>query len=106
MFRGLKYMEDTQITISQIETFEDKNGNGSYKASSGHDDVIMTYVQIPLVQQQPRYKDLLEDLEASKIYNNINSKFIPNSTFSIYTDNNTLNKIDEIENRLKSIMNG
>ena len=66
----------------------------------------MTYVQIPLVQQQPRYKDLLEDLEASKIYNHINSKFIPNSTFSIYTDNNTLNKIDEIENRLKSIMNG
>ena len=94
------------ITISQIETFEDKNGNGSYKASSGHDDVIMTYVQIPLVQQQPRYKDLLEDLEASKIYNNINSKFIPNSPFSIYTDNNTLNKIDEIENRLKGIMGG
>ena len=94
------------ITISQIETFEDKNGNGSYKASSGHDDVIMTYVQIPLVQQQPRYKDLLEDLEASKMYNNINSKFIPNSPFSIYTDNNTLNKINEIENRLKGIMGG
>ena len=40
------------------------------------------------------------------MYNNINSKFIPNSPFSIYTDNNTLNKIDEIENRLKGIMGG
>ena len=92
------------LSISELENFEDKNGNGTYKASYGHDDIIMTYVQIPLVQQQPRYKDFLEDLEIAKLSNNINNRFINNEQMLIYTDNNTYNKIQEIEARIRGIL--
>ena len=64
------------ITIGELENFEDKNGNGSYKASFGHDDSIMTFVQLAAIVQTAKYKDLLEDFEASKISNNINNKWI------------------------------
>lgn len=50
------------FTISEIENFEDKNGSGSYAASYGHDDIVMTLVQIPMLQQTARYKSLLEDM--------------------------------------------
>ena len=42
------------LMIGELENFEDKNGNGTYKASFGHDDIIMTCVQIPLMQQTLR----------------------------------------------------
>ena len=51
------------FTISEIENFEDKNGNGSYEASYGHDDIVMTLVQIPMLQQTPKYKAFCEDFE-------------------------------------------
>jgi len=51
------------FTISEIENFEDKNGNGTYAASYGHDDIIMTLVQIPLLKQTPKYKQFCEDME-------------------------------------------
>ena len=50
------------FTISEIENFEYKNGSGSYAASYGHDDIVMTLVQIPMLQQTARYKSLLEDM--------------------------------------------
>ena len=55
------------FTISEIENFEDKNGNGSYEASYGHDDIVMTFVQIPLLKQTPKYKQYCEDLEGDQI---------------------------------------
>ena len=61
------------ITINELENFEDKNGNGSYKASYGQDDSIMTFVQIPMVQQTARYKELIDDLEGTTLMNNTNS---------------------------------
>ena len=54
------------FTISEIENFEDKNGNGSYEASYGHDDIVMTLVQIPMLQQTAKYKQLCEDLELER----------------------------------------
>lgn len=51
------------FTISEIENFEDKNGNGSYEASYGHDDIVMTLAQIPMLQQTPKYKELCVELE-------------------------------------------
>jgi hypothetical protein len=54
------------FTISEIENFEDKNGNGSYAASYGHDDLVMTLVQIPMLQQTPKYKSFCEDFEEVK----------------------------------------
>ena len=51
------------LTVSELENFEDKNGNGSYAAAYGHDDLIMTFVQIPLLKNTTRYKDFMEEWE-------------------------------------------
>ena len=51
------------LTVSELENFEDKNGNGSYAAAFGHDDLIMTFVQLPLLKNTTKYKDFLEEWE-------------------------------------------
>ena len=56
-------------TITEIENFEDKNGNGSYEATNGHDDIVMTLAQIPMLQQTAKYKEFCEDFEGSKHIN-------------------------------------
>ena len=50
------------VQIGELENFEDKNGNGSYKASYGHDDMMMTLVQIPMLKQTARFKDFIEEI--------------------------------------------
>jgi len=81
-----KHQIDTTdlITLGELENFEDKNGNGSYKASYGHDDLIMTFVQLPMIQQTSRYKNFIEEYEESKISNSINNKW--NTDDSTFTD--------------------
>lgn len=54
------------LTISELENFEDKNGNGSYAASFGHDDLIMTFCQLPMIKQTSRYKNFIEEYETNK----------------------------------------
>ena len=51
------------LTVSELENFEDKNGNGSYAAAYGHDDLIMTLVQLPLLKNTTKYKDFIEEWE-------------------------------------------
>lgn len=58
------------VTISEIENFEDKNNNGHYKASYGHDDIVMTFVQLPVVIQSVKYKEFIEDIKSSVNRNN------------------------------------
>lgn len=70
------------ITVGELENFEDKSGNGSYKASYGHDDIIMTFVQIPLLVQTPKYKDLMEEYEAYDYYTSHNIQFMNNINYS------------------------
>jgi hypothetical protein len=70
------------ITVGELENFEDKSGNGSYKASYGHDDIIMTFVQIPLLVQTPKYKDLMEEYEAYDYYASHNIQFMNNINYS------------------------
>ena len=72
-----KHQIDTTdlIMIGELENFEDKNGNGTYKASYGHDDIIMTCVQIPLLQQTPKWKNFIEDFIAYKIGGRIDDNF-------------------------------
>ena len=50
-------------TVSEIQNFEDISGNGSYKASYGHDDIVMTLVQIPLIKNTVKYKSFMEDMK-------------------------------------------
>ena len=64
------------ITLGELENFEDKNGNGTYKASYGHDDIIMTFAQVPMVMQTSKYKQILEDMEEARITGVINSKWV------------------------------
>lgn len=58
------------VTVTELENFEDSNGNGSYEAVFGHDDLIMTFVQLPLLMQTMYFKNLMEDIEAENIINN------------------------------------
>ena len=67
------------ITISELEAFEDKTGKGHYKASYGHDDIIMTCVQIPQLIETPKFKNFLEEIQqslGSNISNKENDNFI------------------------------
>lgn len=50
-------------TLRELENFEDKNGSGTYKASSGHDDLIMTFCQVPMLMQTSKYKFFMEEIE-------------------------------------------
>ena len=65
------------VTISELENFEDKNGNGSYKASYGHDDLIMTFCQIPMLMQTSKYKFFIEEMEQDVAVNNYIESYIP-----------------------------
>ena len=82
------------ITLGELENFEDKNGNGSYKASYGHDDIIMTFVQVPMVMQTLKYKSLLEDLEESRITGIVNSKWVLENSYKENEYTNLFNQID------------
>jgi hypothetical protein len=71
------------IALGELENFEDKNGNGSYKASYGHDDVIMTFVQIPMVQQTGKYKALMDEYLEANIEAAVDNKWDqPNKEFN------------------------
>lgn len=66
LLKGLIEKDVVQLfdlrTIAEVENFEDPNGKGHYKASYGHDDIIMTCVQIPMVMDTAKFKSLVEDL--------------------------------------------
>ena len=55
------------VQIGELENFEDKNGNGSYKASFGHDDMMMTLVQIPMIKQTAKFKSFIEEIIESNV---------------------------------------
>ena len=65
------YFEDNLIRnvytkyITQMENFSDLNGNGSYEATYGHDDIIMAEVQQAALMQTLKYKLLQESFEGS-----------------------------------------
>lgn len=91
------------ITIGELENFEDKNGNGTYKASYGHDDIIMTFVQLPLLKQTVKYKDIIGEysiLSSSDTFtDNDDSDF-----YNIYDDRNIFNIPKNFDNKQTFIM--
>ena len=70
------------VQVGELENFEDISGNGSYKASFGHDDMMMTVIQIPFMKQTPKYKEFIEDIKEALLVNKINE--LPNNTSNIY----------------------
>ena len=75
------------VTISEIENFEDKNNNGHYKASYGHDDIIMTFVQLPMIIQSAKYKEFIEDIKS-------NNQEFNNSSWPGYGQNDFMSMND------------
>lgn len=76
------------VTISEIENFEDKNNNGHYKASYGHDDIIMTFVQLPIIIQSSKYKEFIEDIKSNKQeFNNSSWPGYGQNDFTSFSDN-------------------
>lgn len=62
-------------TIVELEAFEDKTGKGHYKASYGHDDIIMTCVQIPKLIETVKFKAMMEDIILYKNSNNTQQEY-------------------------------
>lgn len=54
------------IQVGELENFEN-TGSGSYKAAYGHDDMMMTVIQIPYVKQTVKFKQFIEDINESNI---------------------------------------
>lgn len=93
------------LTISELENFEDKNGNGSYEASFGHDDLIMTFCQLPMIKQTSRYKNFIEEYESMKNMDNANNNHSIDY-FSLFQDSTNMfgypDKEDPLRARFKS----
>ena len=70
------------VTVGELENFEDKNGNGTYKASYGHDDIIMTFAQLPMLKQTAKYKDFISEYEI--FYYGIDTNADNNNMINIY----------------------
>ena len=79
------------FTISEIENFEDKNGNGSYEAAYGHDDIVMTLAQIPMLQQTAKYKEFCEDFEERNASENAPNIWNPFEEMNSLTNYNLFN---------------
>lgn len=60
-------------TISEIQNFEDTKQSGSYQASYGHDDIVMTLVQIPLIKNTTKYKNFMEDIHDNELKGDLNA---------------------------------
>ena len=80
------------VSAGELENFEDKNGSGTYKAAFGHDDIIMTFCQLPLLKQTIRYKDYMEEYVAFKIGGRFDDGTEANE--SLY--NFTANRVEEL----------
>ena len=72
------------ISLGELENFEDKNGNGTYKATTGHDDLIMTFVQIPMVQQTSKYKSMMEEYIEATVEESYNNKWASNENWDYF----------------------
>lgn len=60
-------------TVSEIQNFEDTKQSGSYQASYGHDDIVMTLVQIPLIKNTAKYKNFIEDIHDNELNGQLNT---------------------------------
>lgn len=62
-----------------MQNFADKKGNGSYEAISGHDDLMMTQVQLAAMKETVTFKYFIDEIEetsnneiVSDLYNVMN----------------------------------
>jgi hypothetical protein len=94
------------VSVCELENFEDKNGSGSYKASYGHDDNIMTFVQIPMLKQTSKWKDWCEEYELASVNQNVNNKWVDNyndNIFSPFSNMGNIPKFIEVSEQIYGI---
>lgn len=89
------------VTSGELENFEDKNGNGSYKAAFGHDDIIMTLCQLPMIKETMKFKDMLEEYSLRNINNDSSSNSNEIDLYNVTYRNTVYNMFtpfDQIQN--------
>lgn len=47
--------------LDELRHFVDRNGNGTYEASFGHDDLVMSQIQLTLTKQSIQFKNLVDE---------------------------------------------
>lgn len=58
------YIINTDVAFNgELRQFGDKNGNGTYAALLGHDDMVMSQIQLELAMESLQFKFLLEKFE-------------------------------------------
>ncbi len=62
--RGLIESESERY-CAQMENFADKKNNGSYEALTGHDDLMMTHVQLMAVTDTVEFKMFIDEIESN-----------------------------------------
>ena len=71
-------------TVNEIQNFEDRSGNGSFAASYGHDDIVMTLVQLPLVINNGRYNYFIEEMQENSYESNIYGNIYGNNMYGVF----------------------
>lgn len=76
------------LFLNEIENFCDTKGTGTYAASFGHDDVVMSQMQLVFAKQSTQFTYLLDDYteglganEDDNIYNPYDSQYWPINTY-------------------------
>lgn len=90
MFKEAVERYDIEFTsdqmITECENFTD-NGHGSYAASWGHDDIIMSSMQLPFIFQNLQWKELCElflEYQNKKAFNKFEEPVNELSTYDEY----------------------
>lgn len=62
-----EYIVNRSVVFNnELTAFVDINGNGVYKASFGHDDLVMAQIQLEAAKETIQYKNLIEDFYNSE----------------------------------------
>lgn len=59
-------INNSHVFYNEIKCFCDKNGNGCYEASYGHDDTVMSQLQLTLIYDTIQFKEFLEEFIINK----------------------------------------
>lgn len=57
-------INNSTLLLNELENFCDNSGNNTYQASFGHDDVVMSQIQLVFAQQTLQYKNMRSELGA------------------------------------------
>ena len=78
------FINNSTVFNSELFNFSDQNGNGVYKASYGHDDMVMTEVQVELARETESFKNMLEEMNAQNAFSGPNNDPSTNIYGNIY----------------------